>query len=81
LFGYESIAWWGLLAPARAPRDILMKLNAAVVKSLNQPETKERLASEGAEIVANSPAQFGDFLRREAAKWADVIDVAKLKLE
>jgi len=79
--GYESIAWWGLLAPARAPRDILLKLNAAVVKSLNQPDTKEKLASEGAEIVANSPAQFDDFLRKEAAKWASVIDAAKLKLE
>ena len=79
--GYESVAWWGLLAPARTPRDILLKLNAAVVKSLNQADTKEKLASEGAEIVANSPAQFDDFLRKEAAKWANVIDAAKLKLE
>ena len=79
--GYESVAWWGLLVPAGTPREIVVKLNTAVVKSLSQPDTKEKLASEGAEIVANSPAQFHDFLRKEAAKWANVIDAAKLKLE
>ena len=79
--GYESIAWWGLMAPAGVARPIIAKLNVAVVKSLNATETKERLAAEGAEVAGNSPAEFGVFLKRETAKWAKVIQTSGIKIE
>jgi tripartite-type tricarboxylate transporter receptor subunit TctC len=79
--GYESVAWWGMLAPAATPKAIVTKLNGAVVKSLNADETKERLAREGAEVAATSPAQFGEFLRRETQKWARVVKASGMKVE
>jgi tripartite-type tricarboxylate transporter receptor subunit TctC len=79
--GYESIAWWGVLAPAGVARPIIGKLNVAIVKSLHSAETKERLAAEGAEVAGNSPAEFGAFLKRETAKWAKVIQTSGIKIE
>jgi tripartite-type tricarboxylate transporter receptor subunit TctC len=79
--GYESVAWWGMLAPAATPKAIVTKLNSAVVKSLNADETKERLAREGAEVAGTSPAEFGEFLRRETQKWARVVKASGIKVE
>jgi tripartite-type tricarboxylate transporter receptor subunit TctC len=61
------------LAPAGTSPDIISKLNAEIVKVLNQPEMKERLISNGAEPVGSSPEEFGEYLRRETAKWAKLI--------
>jgi tripartite-type tricarboxylate transporter receptor subunit TctC len=79
--GFEATAWWGLLVTAGVSRDLIAKLNAAVVKSLNSGDTKERLAAEGAEVVGNTPAEFGDFIRKETTKWANVIKLSGIKLE
>lgn len=79
--GYESIAWWGVLAPAGTPRAVVSTLNTTIVKSLNAPETKERLAAEGAEVAGNTPAQFDAFLKREVKKWAGVIKTAGIRVE
>ena len=79
--GYESIAWWGVMAPADVARPIIGKLNVAIVKSLNATETKERLAAEGAEVAGNTPAAFGAFLKRETAKWSKVIQTSGIKIE
>jgi len=67
--GYESHQWWSLLAPAGTPSEIVMKLNAALVKALNAADVKKRFAEEGAEVVANTPAEFGDFFQKEITKW------------
>ena len=79
--GYESIAWWGVMAPAGVARPIIGKLNVAIVKSLNAAETKERLAAEGAEVAGNTPVEFATFLKRETAKWAKVIQTSGIKIE
>ncbi len=79
--GFEVNVWWGLLVTAGVPRDLITKLNAAVVKSLNSGDTKERLAAEGAEVVGNTPAEFGDFIRKETAKWASVIKLSGIKID
>jgi tripartite-type tricarboxylate transporter receptor subunit TctC len=79
--GYESSAWWGMLAPAGVPKPIVTKLNAAVVKSLTSEETRQRLATEGAEVVGNSPDAFAEFLRRERAKWAGLIKATGMKVD
>ena len=71
--GFEVSGWYGLLAPAAVPKDVLATLNAEVVKVLRLPVTKERMASEGALPVGNTPEQFAAYMRTEAEKWAKVV--------
>ena len=79
--GYESIAWWGVMAPAAVPMSVVSTLNRTIVKSLNATETRERQATEGVEVAGTTPAQFGDFLKRETAKWAQVIKTAGIRID
>jgi tripartite-type tricarboxylate transporter receptor subunit TctC len=71
--GYEISGWYGLLAPAATPPAIIDKLNAAIVGILHTPEMHERLAVDGSEPVGSTPAQFGEHIRSEIAKWRRVI--------
>jgi len=81
LKGFEAVAWNGLTAPAKTPRDVIMKINADVLKVISSPELRERLKAEGSDPVGNSPEQFATFLRDEIAKWAKVIKFANVKPE
>ena len=81
LKGFEAVAWNGLTAPAKTPRDVIMKINADVLKVISSPELRERLKAEGSDPVGNSPEQFATFLRDEIAKWAKVIKFAGVKAE
>ena len=81
LKGFEAVAWNGLSAPAKTPREVIAKINADVLKIVNSPELRERLKAEGSDPVGNSPEQFATFLRNEIAKWAKVIRVAGVKPE
>jgi len=71
--GYESIAWYGVLAPKGTPKDIIAKLNAEMVKILDMPDVHARLQDLGTEKVHGSPEQFGAFIRSETAKWGKVV--------
>jgi tripartite-type tricarboxylate transporter receptor subunit TctC len=79
--GYESLQWYGLLAPAGTPKDILARLHKESVAVLRSPDVAARLASDGAEVVAGSPEEFGAFLRAETQKWARVVKAAGIKPE
>lgn len=79
--GYESLQWYGLLAPAGTPQDILTRLNREAVAALRLPEVMARLVNDGAEIVASTPEEFGAFIRAETAKWAKVAKAAGIKPE
>ena len=81
LKGFEAVAWNGLTAPAKTPRDIVMKINADVIKIVSSPELRERLKADGSDPVGNSPEQYSTFLRNEIAKWAKVIKFANVKPE
>ena len=81
LKGFEAVAWNGLTAPAKTPRDVIMKINADVIKIVNSPELKERLKADGSDPVGNTPEQYAAFLRNEIAKWAKVIKFANVKPE
>ncbi|MBY0266823.1 MAG: tripartite tricarboxylate transporter substrate binding protein [Burkholderiales bacterium] len=79
--GYEAVQWYGLLAPAGTPRDIITRLHGATVKALQNPEVRQRLLNDGAEPVGSSPDEFAAYLRSETAKWAKVIQAAGIKPE
>ncbi len=78
---YESSTWYGVLGPKAMPRSIVMKLNREIVAILNSLEVRERLMSEGAEPVGNTPEQFGDFIKSEIAKWGKVFKAAGINPE
>ena len=77
--GYEQTAWFGVLAPAGTPREIINRLNAEIVKLLNSPEIKERFGKQGVEVRTSTPEQFSTFLNSEVARWGKVIRDAGIK--
>jgi tripartite-type tricarboxylate transporter receptor subunit TctC len=81
LKGYEVVNWFGLVAPAATPRDVISRLHSEIVKILRMPDIKERLSSQGADPVGSSPEEFGAFMKSEAAKWARVIKEANIRAD
>jgi len=77
--GFEVTSWYGIAAPARTPSKILVKLNAAIVGALRAPDVREQMARRGLDAIGSSPAEFAAHLRRETAKWLDVIKHAGIK--
>lgn len=67
--GFSAVSWFGLSAPAGTPKEVIAKLHEATVKAMNVAEVKTRLQSVGFVVVANTPAQFNDFVNSEIAKW------------
>jgi tripartite-type tricarboxylate transporter receptor subunit TctC len=79
--GYAFRAWYGVLIPAATPQPIVASWNAAIVRTLRSPEVAERIAREGAEVVASTPGEFGAYMKTELAKWAKVVKDNGLKVE
>jgi tripartite-type tricarboxylate transporter receptor subunit TctC len=79
--GYESVSWFGFVAPAGTPKDIVARLNKDIVAILRTPEVGERFIREGAEVVAGSPEEFERYIGAEAVKWAKVVRSAGIKPE
>jgi tripartite-type tricarboxylate transporter receptor subunit TctC len=70
---FEVTTWYGVLAPAGTPRSIVGRLNAELVKIMHSPELKEKLAATGTEPFTSTPEEFAAYIKREIAKWGDVI--------
>ena len=77
--GYQAATWFGVLAPAGTPRDVVTKLNAEFAKALAAPDLVEHLRSDGADVVGGSPEQFRGFLKSEVERWGPVIKGAGIK--
>jgi tripartite-type tricarboxylate transporter receptor subunit TctC len=79
--GYESAAYFGLLAPANLPRDILARLHAVAVKAAQHPDLRARLEPDGSRVVAGTPEEFRAFLVADVEKWRQVVKATGAKPE
>jgi tripartite-type tricarboxylate transporter receptor subunit TctC len=81
LAGFEVGSWYGLLAPAGTPRDIIVRLHAEVVKAVGSAEVRERFQSFGSEPLGNSPDEFAAQIKNDIAKWAKVAQSAGVRAD
>lgn len=79
LLKFEWLAWFGVSAPAGTPKEIIAKLNMAIVKALKNPEVEERLLSQGIEPLASSPEQFSEYIKAETLRWNTFVKVSGFK--
>ncbi|MBI4189578.1 MAG: tripartite tricarboxylate transporter substrate binding protein [Betaproteobacteria bacterium] len=79
--GFEVGTWYGMMAPAKTPPAIVSRLNGAIVKALQDPDMKSRLAQNNIEPLGSSPEDYGAYLRSELERWTKVIKSAGIKLE
>jgi tripartite-type tricarboxylate transporter receptor subunit TctC len=79
--GYALTNWFGLLAPAATPKDIVSKIYVDTSKVLKETDLRKKIADLGADAVGNSPEEFGAAMRAESAQWAEVIKAAHIKVE
>jgi tripartite-type tricarboxylate transporter receptor subunit TctC len=77
--GFQSGVWYGVVAPARTPPEIVAKLNAELVKIVRQPDFVKTLATQGADAIGSSPERFGEHLKAETARWAKIIREANIR--
>jgi tripartite-type tricarboxylate transporter receptor subunit TctC len=78
---FEVPIWYGILAPAATPRDIIVRLNGELIKALTSADLKERLAAAGVEPMTSTPEQAASFIRSETVRYAAVIKAAGIKPE
>ena len=78
---FEAGSWYGILAPAGTPREVVTRLHAETVRMLALPDVKQRLAAEGSEGIGNTPEEFAAQIQRDAARWAKVARDAKIPLQ
>ena len=82
LAGYETVQWFGPVAPAGTPRPVIDRLYAEFVKALRSPAAVERITGAGLEIAPSaSPEAFGEFIKAEAARWPAIVKAAGVKPE
>jgi tripartite-type tricarboxylate transporter receptor subunit TctC len=79
--GYASDTWYGIMAPAGTPKEIVQALHAAAVKSISMPALRERLTQQGAELVGSTPEEFRKLLEREFVLWAKVVKQSGAKVD
>ncbi len=81
LKGFDASSWFGLLAPAGTPADVILKLQQETAKALNSPAIKEKLLAQGAIPSGNSPQEFAKFIDSEIKKWAPVVKASGARVD
>jgi tripartite-type tricarboxylate transporter receptor subunit TctC len=79
--GYEVTAWTGVIAPAGLPRPVLERLNKAVNAAISEPRTRESLVLLGSEGGGGTPEDYAQLIRRDSAKWAEVVKRSGAKID
>jgi tripartite-type tricarboxylate transporter receptor subunit TctC len=81
LAGFEANSWWAILAPAGTPKEIIARLNAEVVKALNDPGLRERFLGLGADPAPGTPEECGAHIKGEVGKWAAIVKVSGARVD
>jgi tripartite-type tricarboxylate transporter receptor subunit TctC len=81
LKGFDIGTWFGVLAPAATPKDIVVRLNAEIVKIIQSPEFKKRMAEVGAEPIGNTPEQMAQQIKSDSEKFARLVKAANVTIE
>ena len=79
--GYEAPTWSGVIAPAAVPRPIIDKLNVAINRAIGSQTFKDRFAAIGDEPAGGSPEEFAELIRKDSAKWAEVVRRSGARLD
>ncbi|MFZ2386626.1 MAG: tripartite tricarboxylate transporter substrate-binding protein, partial [Polaromonas sp.] len=79
--GFEVGAWQGVMVPANTPKPIIQRLNAEVMKALQTPEVRQKLALQGAEPLGSTPEAYGVYVQNELTRWANVVKQTGVTLE
>lgn len=79
--GFDAVTWFGLLAPAGTPKDVIAKLNAEFNKALQQPELAKRLGDEGADPAGGTPEQFAALIKAEIPRWGKVVKESGARID
>jgi tripartite-type tricarboxylate transporter receptor subunit TctC len=74
-------SWQAAAAPAKTPREVVMKLNDAMVKTLRSPDVRERMNAIGFDVVAGTPEEFGQFMKAEVERWTKAVERGGIKPE
>jgi tripartite-type tricarboxylate transporter receptor subunit TctC len=81
LKGFDATSWHGLVAPAKTPREIVVRLHQATVEALNDPVVRKSLTELGVDIVGNSPEEFAAYIKAEIPKWTAIVKASGAKLD
>jgi len=79
--GFDGVQWYGIVGPAGMPQPIVARLNAEINKQLAMADLKEKLSGEALETMPMTPEQFGDYIKKDIAKWSQLVKVRKLDIE
>ncbi|MEO5701308.1 MAG: tripartite tricarboxylate transporter substrate binding protein [Casimicrobiaceae bacterium] len=79
--GFEVVSWYGIVAPAATPPEIVARLQSAIATALHEPEVREKLVGLGAEPIGNTPQAFGAMIQTETVKWSKIVRDAKITIE
>jgi tripartite-type tricarboxylate transporter receptor subunit TctC len=79
--GFDAVTWFGLLAPAGTPKDVIAKLNAEFNKALQNPELRTKLGNEGADAAGGTPEQFAALIKDEIPRWGKVVKESGAKVD
>ena len=79
--GFEVGAWQGVMVPANTPKPIIQRLNADVMKALQSPEVRQKLALQGAEPLGSTPEAYGEYIQKEITRWDNVVKQTGVTLE
>jgi tripartite-type tricarboxylate transporter receptor subunit TctC len=79
--GFEAISWWGIVGPARMPKDVTIKLSQEIKHALSRPDMKERFGQQGVEPHGTTPEEFAAFIKSELTKWAKVVKTSGARVD
>lgn len=79
--GFEAVTWFGFVAPAGVPKEIVTKLHAEITKAVQSPDVRKKLGDQGADLLSGTPEEFGALIKNDIARWAPIVRESGAKVE